>query len=71
MLDFTRFTYISFDCYGTLIDWESGLLGYLGPLLRGQRPQTTDDEILNLYAELEPQAQSAGYRTYREVLASA
>ena len=33
MLDFSRFEYLSFDCYGTLIDWESGILGYLRPLL--------------------------------------
>ena len=27
---------LSFDCYGTLIDWESGILGYLRPLLRSK-----------------------------------
>ena len=36
MLDFSRFEYLSFDCYGTLIDWESGILGYLRPLLQSK-----------------------------------
>ena len=36
MLDFARFDWLSFDCYGTLIDWETGLLGYLRPLLHGK-----------------------------------
>ena len=26
MLDFTRFDALTFDCYGTLIDWETGLV---------------------------------------------
>ena len=44
MLDFSRFEYLSFDCYGTLIDWESGILGYLRPLLEPKAatfPMTT------------------------------
>lgn len=69
-LDFSRFEYLSFDCYGTLIDWESGLLSYLRPLLAGKGCVASDDQILNLYAEFEPREQSGGYRTYREVLAS-
>ena len=33
MLDFAQFEWLSFDCYGTLIDWEAGILGYLQTLL--------------------------------------
>jgi 2-haloacid dehalogenase len=69
MLDFSRFEYLSFDCYGTLMDWESGILGYLRPLLRSKGCNASDGEILNLYSEFEPQQQSISYRTYREVLA--
>ena len=32
-MDFSRFTTISFDCYGTLIDWESGILPTLRAVL--------------------------------------
>ncbi|MGE3986125.1 MAG: haloacid dehalogenase, partial [Dehalococcoidia bacterium] len=31
MLDLTAFDALSFDCYGTLIDWEPGILAVLGP----------------------------------------
>ncbi len=69
MLDFSHFEWLSFDCYGTLIDWESGILGYLRPLLASKSRNLSDAEILNLYSEFEPRRQSGGYRPYREVLA--
>src|SRR5208283_1979066 len=61
--------WLSFDCYGTLIDWETGLLGYLRPLLRGKGCGISDARILALYSELEPRQQAGHYRSYREVLA--
>ena len=67
MLDFSRFRAITFDCYGTLIDWEPGLLGALRPVLRAHGSKLRDEQILALYAELEPSAQNP-YRRYREVL---
>jgi 2-haloacid dehalogenase len=70
MLDWPRFEWLSFDCYGTLIDWETGILAYLRPLLRSKGCDVSDAEILNLYSEFEPREQSGSYRSYREVLAS-
>lgn len=67
MLDFSRFRAITFDCYGTLIDWETGLLAALRPVLRAHGSKLRDEQILALYAELEPAAQNP-YRRYREVL---
>ena len=69
MLDFSRFEYLSFDCYGTLIDWESGILGYVRPLLQRKGCEASDAEILNLYSEFEPRQQQKPYRRYRAVLA--
>ena len=69
MLDLSRFEWLSFDCYGTLIDWESGIVGYLRPLLQSKSCHLTDAEILTLYSELEPRQQSGDYRSYRQVLA--
>src|ERR1039457_62440 len=69
MFEFARFEWLSFDCYGTLIDWETGLLSYLRPLLESKGHALSDAQILNLYSELEPRAQSGFYRSYREVLA--
>jgi 2-haloacid dehalogenase len=68
-LDFNRFKAITFDCYGTLIDWETGLLGALRPVLRSHGSDLSDAEILEIYGELEPKEQMP-YRKYREVLAN-
>src|SRR5271165_2071358 len=69
MLDFPLFEWLSFDCYGTLIDWETGLLGYLRPLLQSKGCAVSDTQILALYSEFEPRQQAGHYRRYREVLA--
>lgn len=68
MLTFDRFEVITFDCYGTLIDWETGLLGALKPILQAHGQELSDLQILEIYGELEPKAQNP-YRKYREVLA--
>jgi 2-haloacid dehalogenase len=70
MLDFSQFEWLSFDCYGTLIDWESGILGYLAPLLQSKGCALTDEQILNLYSDFEPREQAGAYRSYRKVLAA-
>ncbi len=67
-MNWRQFEWVSFDCYGTLIDWESGILGYIRPLLRAKGCNTSDSQILQLYSELEPRQQSGPYRSYREVL---
>ena len=70
MLDPARYHAITFDCYGTLIDWEAGIAAALGRLLSAHRVEVpSDDELLALYAELEPAAQAGEYRPYRDVLA--
>lgn len=69
MPGFSQFEWISFDCYGTLIDWESGIVGYLQQLLYRRSLTITDAEILELYSEIEPQEQAGEYRSYRHVLA--
>lgn len=66
-LDFNRFQALTFDCYGTLIDWESGILGALRPLLVSHEQKLSDAQILRIYGELEPEAQNP-YCRYRDVL---
>jgi 2-haloacid dehalogenase len=68
-LDFTRFRALTFDCYGTLIDWESGLLDAMRPILRAHGHDLSDAEILRIYGEIEPKEQNP-YQRYREVLAN-
>jgi 2-haloacid dehalogenase len=67
-LDFSRFRVITFDCYGTLINWESGILGALRPILMAHGASIDDAEILRLYSELEAEAESSRYQPYREIL---
>ena len=69
MLDLSQFQWLSFDCYGTLINWEAGILGYIRSVLKRKECTVSDDRILNLYSEFEPRRQELPYRTYREVLA--
>jgi 2-haloacid dehalogenase len=68
-LDFSRFQAMTFDCYGTLIDWESGLLSAMRPILRAHGHDLNDAEILRIYGELEPKEQNP-YQRYRDVLAN-
>ncbi len=69
-LDFSRFGVLTFDCYGTLIDWENGILGFFRSLLGRHGKALGDDEILEIYAELESEAERGEYVTYRDVLRS-
>jgi len=70
MLDFDRFTYLTFDCYGTLIDWERGILAALRPILDRHGITLPDADVLALFGELESTAERGPYRTYRDVLAT-
>ena len=52
-LDLTEYKAVSFDCYGTLIDWETGIAAVLGPWARGQGLELSDDDLLIAYADSE------------------
>ncbi len=69
-MDFSRFTTISFDCYGTLIDWESGILPVLRTVLANHGQSLPDASMLELYGEFEAGAESGPYQSYRDVLQS-
>jgi 2-haloacid dehalogenase len=69
-MDFSRFTTISFDCYGTLIDWEAGILPVTREMLSRHGQDLADAAILELYGEFEAEAESGPYRPYRDVLQS-
>src|SRR5215469_897740 len=68
MLDFDSFRVLTFDCYGTLINWEAGILGCLRPLLQSHGKNLSDDDILQIYAGLEREQESGEYIPYRRVL---
>ena len=68
-MDFSAVEALTFDCYGTLIDWEAGILSALRPVLRRHDTALSDDAVLTRYAELESAAEAGAYRPYRDVLA--
>ncbi len=68
-MNFASFEAITFDCYGTLVDWEAGIVAALGPMLDAHGADVSGEEILERFARLEPRAQAGDFRPYREVLA--
>ena len=68
-LDYDRFEALTFDCYGTLIDWETGILAGLRPVLAAGGVGPSDDDVLEVYARAEAAAEAGPYRRYREILA--
>lgn len=67
----TDYTALSFDVYGTLIDWESGIRENLRPLTDKLDQEMSADEILELHAKCESsqQAQTPA-RRYSDLLAT-
>ena len=57
----------TFDCYGTLIDWNGGIRSELARVFGEERA----DELLGRYHELEPELEADGERSYRDVLTEA
>jgi 2-haloacid dehalogenase len=62
-----RERWATFDCYGTLIDWNGGIRRELARVFDDERA----DELLHRYHELEPQLEADGTLSYREVLTEA
>lgn len=69
--DPTRFEVLTFDCYGTLIDWEAGILAALRPSLTVRGVTEADEDLLERYARHEAAIEAGPYLRYREVLARA
>jgi 2-haloalkanoic acid dehalogenase type II len=59
---------ITFDCYGTLIDWEAGIISAFQSEAAKDSVELRGDQIIEAYAAEEPLVESEHYRSYREVL---
>jgi 2-haloalkanoic acid dehalogenase type II len=72
LIDFDGYDVVSFDCYGTLIDWEGGLVSGMRPILQSHGVDVADEEILALQARTESGLQAASepgaYVKYRKML---
>jgi 2-haloalkanoic acid dehalogenase type II len=64
-----KYSVITFDCYGTLIDWESGIRQAFRDAARADAFALDDAAIIPVYAEAEAEVEREAYRPYREVLA--
>jgi 2-haloacid dehalogenase len=70
MLDLGRFKVLTFDCYGTLIDWETGIFTALRPILAAHGKPIADSALLEMYSTCEAEAEQGDFQPYREVLQS-
>jgi 2-haloacid dehalogenase len=70
MLDFTRFEILTFDCYGTLINWEAGILPALHRILSAHGQKLDDATLLKMYGDFEQLSEQGEFHPYREVLQS-
>jgi 2-haloacid dehalogenase len=70
MLDFDRFEIFTFDCYGTLINWEAGILSALHRIVAAHGKKMDDALLLNLYADFEMLSEQGDFHPYRVVLES-
>jgi 2-haloacid dehalogenase len=62
---------LTFDCYGTLIDWEAGLVAAFAPILSAHGLEADADDLLERFARHEAAAEAGPYLRYREVLTRA
>ncbi len=69
MIYFEGVEWVSFDCYGTLVDWETGISEAIGAIAADRGIAKSRAEILALYAQIEPRVQySEAFLKYRGVL---
>jgi len=70
MATLTEFTTLTFDCYGTLIDWERGILAELRPWAEAHQVNATDAQLLEAFAEAEADCErQTPDRRYPDILA--
>jgi 2-haloalkanoic acid dehalogenase type II len=62
------FDVVTFDCYGTLVDWVTGIREAFAAAARRAGAAVDPGAVLGAYAEVEPAVQAEGYRSYRAVL---
>jgi len=67
-LDLGDFDVLTFDCYGTLIDWESGILAAIRPILDGHGIEAADEAILEAFGRHEAELEAGPYKRYRDIL---
>jgi 2-haloacid dehalogenase len=70
-MDPGQFSHLTFDCYGTLIDWEKGILTALMPLFECHGVAVAPEAVLDRYVAHEARLEGLAWRPYREILTAA
>jgi 2-haloacid dehalogenase/putative hydrolase of the HAD superfamily len=65
----SHYDVITFDCYGTLIDWESGIVEAFRSEAAREGLDLHETSVIQAYMSTEPVVEAEGYTLYREVLA--
>lgn len=68
MFKLDQFQVLTFDCYGTLIDWETGIWEALRPVLAAHQVALNTEQALELYGKLESEAEAGEYHEYKAIL---
>jgi 2-haloacid dehalogenase len=68
MISLNQITHVTFDCYGTLIDWERGILAAMQSLLARHGVQVAPEVILQSYVRHEARLEAQPWMPYREIL---
>lgn len=64
------FSSITFDCYGTLVDWEAGITNFLAEVLRDKGTVASLSEVVRVREDIDFEMVQGPYRPYKEILRS-
>ncbi len=67
-MNFAKYRVISFDCYGTLIDWETGIIRALTPVFERHNVRIDRESLLSAYATAESEIEAGSFLKYSDVL---
>lgn len=67
-MNFKQFEILSFDCYGTLVDWKKSILDILVPVVDEYHPDISNDELFQLFLEADLKYVGLDYKPYRDIL---
>lgn len=64
----SKFSWVTFDCYGTLIDWDAGIRNFLRNLLARKNASVDLDSLHRRWEEIQFELIQREYRTYKDIL---
>jgi 2-haloacid dehalogenase len=67
-MDFNKFKIISFDCYGTLIDWKKSLMDIMTPFIKRHKLEISRDQLFDMFFKADQKCTCEDYKPYQEVL---